>query len=168
MPPTAVAIATKEVVKDVVASPAARTISMYSVRSLLSILSLLSLSGDNSPTQRQRWPDLERDEDDPVGVQYKLIARKDGYYPELEWGKGMVGFTYLRAGDTWKIGETMLWNSATRQQFRYPKWQLIHDGVYFIPEYEGTQPQIRTQEYIKLGLYQQIHGKLPPGNKMDR
>ena len=47
---------------------------------------------------------------DPFGLiaeVYKLVAVKDGFYDVYEWGHSKpVGKVYLRAGETWKIGET--------------------------------------------------------------
>lgn len=47
---------------------------------------------------------------DPFGLiaeVYKLVAVKDGFYDVYAWGHSKpVGKVYLRAGETWKIGET--------------------------------------------------------------
>ena len=59
---------------------------------------------------------------------YKLVATKDGYYDVYEWGNDKpVGKTYLKEGDTWKIGETTNFRTrkdGTEIQNRYTKkWQ---------------------------------------------
>ena len=46
---------------------------------------------------------------DPLGLKelYYLVARKDGFYPVMEWGKrDPMGKVWLKKGDIWKIGET--------------------------------------------------------------
>ena len=58
---------------------------------------------------------------------YKLVATKDGYYDVYEWGNDKpVGKTYLKEGDTWKIGETTNFRTrkdGTEIQNRYTqKW----------------------------------------------
>ena len=56
---------------------------------------------------------------------YKLVATKDGYYDVYEWGNDKpVGKTYLKEGDTWKIGETTNFRTkkdGTEIQNRYTK-----------------------------------------------
>lgn len=45
---------------------------------------------------------------DSLGLKelYYLVARKDGFYPVMEWGKRKpVGRVWLKKGDIWKIGK---------------------------------------------------------------
>ena len=45
---------------------------------------------------------------DSLGLKelYYLVARKDGFYPVMEWGERKpVGKVWLKKGDIWKIGK---------------------------------------------------------------
>jgi hypothetical protein len=85
--------------------------------------------------------------------QYSLRAATNGVY--FDWRRG---FTYLRAGDVWKYGESV------KGQKRY--WQPFYDamGVYYWPEYSGTKTQCEIMERMKIYNYEYVHGRLPPGN----
>jgi hypothetical protein len=106
----------------------------------------------------------------PVGVQYRLVAKKNGIYPVYARGfENSVNYIYLNKGQTWKIGETMKWDSVTRKQGRYTNSELNFWGVQFVGERQGTQEQIKMWEQQQLFIYQIMNGwQLPAGNKMRR
>ncbi|MCM1311693.1 MAG: FG-GAP-like repeat-containing protein [Bacteroides sp.] len=64
----------------------------------------------------------------PQGEVYLLIALKDGDYPNVRGG-----VTPLKAGETWKIGETTMGDK------RYAKTKLEAWGVKKLPVYWGKQ-----------------------------
>ena len=76
--------------------------------------------------------------DDVLGLTaevYKLVATKDGYYDVYEWGNDKpVGKTYLKEGDTWKIGETTNFRTrkdGTEIQNRYTKKWLDKNNLEY-------------------------------------
>ena len=86
----------------------------------------IGLAGDN-PTLYAYVSDVNY-WNDVLGLTaevYKLVATKDGYYDVYEWGNDKpVGKTYLKEGDTWKIGETTNFRTrkdGTEIQNRYTK-----------------------------------------------
>jgi len=104
-----------------------------------------------------------------IGVQYCLTAADDGNYIHFNLGRTIP----LKLGDTWKYGETMLWVSPKGPQWRYSREDLESrfargKPVKFKDEYQGTQNQIKAEEYKKIITYKKIHGRRPPGNKIDR
>jgi RHS repeat-associated protein len=109
-----------------------------------------------------------------IGVQYRLIAKTDGWFPDYrhkrQGGFGSeipVAFTYLKAGETAKIGETMQWNIATQRQSRYSEAELRLWNVEFIKQFQGIQSAIKIregQELLKYAMKHQFY--LPPFNLM--
>ncbi len=91
------------------------------------------------------------------GVQYALVATRSGCYPDVRGGT-----RYLNAGDVWKYGET------TNPAGRYSNAALRSAGLEFIPEFYGTQTEIKIMEKIKIYNYYFAYGQLPPGNRIFR
>ncbi|MFA0961221.1 hypothetical protein AB9P05_05415 [Roseivirga sp. BDSF3-8] len=98
----------------------------------------------------------------PPGVQYSLVAQKDGEYNIYSHGSKLpTGKMHLNRGEVWKYGET------TSNQ-RYDQGYLNQEGVIFVGEYYGNQAQIKVAEKIKIYSYYLKHRHLPPGNKIFR
>lgn len=93
----------------------------------------------------------------PPGFQYALVATKDDYYENVRGGA-----TYLRRGAVWKYGET------TQGFDRYSATYLRTKQVMMVPEFYGTQLEIKVVEKQKLYGYFFSHGTLPPGNAIFR
>lgn len=100
----------------------------------------------------------------PQGFQYALVANYSGNYPVMVSGSSLpMGSKYLNAGDVWKYGET---TSSDRYTNDYLNG--IGKGVTQIPQYYGSQIQIKVQEKIMIYNYYFQNGELPPGNKIFR
>jgi RHS repeat-associated protein len=98
---------------------------------------------------------------EPHGEQYTLRARADGYYPNREWGKGIVGVKWLNKGDIWKIGTTI----NGRGRYTNPFYDNTGQGLDYVPEFSGPIDQVLFAEKMKLLNYAiQHNGALPPGN----
>ncbi len=93
------------------------------------------------------------------GFQYSLRATEDGYYPNVRGGT-----VYLNAGDVWKYGET------TKGFGRYRESYLKSKGpeLRMVPEFFGTQMDIKIAEKSKIYSYFFKNGTLPPSNKIFR
>ena len=113
---------------------------------------------------------------DPFGLiaeVYKLIAVKDGFYDVYAWGHSKpVGKVYLRAGETWKIGETTQFRIRKNKppiQTRYSQIWLAKMGL----KYETLQHSPNKSAKSSFMVYEtnriQKHelrlGMKPPGNK---
>ena len=108
---------------------------------------------------------------DPLGLDelYALIARKDGWYPVMEWGKkNPVGHMYLKKGELWKIGTSK--NASKRYSQRYldsigstaknqlgVDMKIIHSNI--------SLKSTRFWERLRIVGYEKWKGFLPPGNK---
>jgi hypothetical protein len=96
--------------------------------------------------------------------QYSLRAAKDGMYPLMKRGfKEPIGEIFLKEGEVWKFGQT------TKGAARYSATWLEDTGLVFkaevkTPSYKNVL-QIERQRIVE---YEQIFGKLPPGNKIRR
>ncbi|HTG57480.1 MAG TPA: RHS repeat-associated core domain-containing protein, partial [Niabella sp.] len=103
------------------------------------------------------------------GVQYALRATKSGQYPVFVWGSlNPINSVHLDAGEIWKIGRTTQYDVLTNQQWRYSQTELnrIGLGVFFDPEFRGSNAEIWMAEKMKLWNYIYANGELPPGNKV--
>ncbi len=87
--------------------------------------------------------------------QYALVAARDGLYPDVR-----SGVIALKAGDVWKYGTTVDPNT------RYAVNTLQALSLQMVPQTSGTAYQVLAQEKIMLIGYAQLHGDLPPGNKI--
>jgi RHS repeat-associated protein len=100
---------------------------------------------------------------DPFGLDelYALTAKKDGWYPVMEYGKkDPIGEVYLKKGDLWKIGTS---KDASK---RYTQKYLAGIGVQL--DVLHTNISRRTSlflENLKLKGYLAWKGFLPAGNK---
>lgn len=95
------------------------------------------------------------------GEQYTLRARKSGFYPNYEWGKGMVNGVWLNKGDIWKIGKSI--NGRRRYPNNY--YDSVGQGLDYVEEYSGPPDTVLFVEMMKLVNYRMQHnGKYPPGN----
>lgn len=98
--------------------------------------------------------------------QYSLRAVKDGMYPVFQRGvKEPVGNVFLKQGDVWKYGETL------NGRARYPGsfYKNTGAGLDFFPEFKTVSfKDVLSMERHKIVQYEQIFGKLPPGNKIRR
>ena len=102
------------------------------------------------------------------GVQYKLIAKRSGFYPVMDWGrKNPVGVQWMPAGAVWRIGETLQWDPANQKQWRYSNTYLdgVGMGLRFVPEYQGNKAEIFMREQQELLMYLYQNGSFPAGNK---
>ena len=104
---------------------------------------------------------------------YKLVATKDGYYDVYEWGNDKpVGKTYLKEGDTWKIGETTNFRTrkdGTEIQNRYTKkWQdknnLEYKSLQHSPN-KSAKTSFQKFEASRIKKFEKQFGKKPAGNK---
>ena len=104
---------------------------------------------------------------------YKLVATKDGYYDVYEWGNDKpVGKTYLKEGDTWKIGETTNFRTrkdGTEIQNRYTKkWldknNLEYKRLQYSPNKSAKVP-FQNSEISRIKKFEKRFGKKPAGNK---
>lgn len=110
--------------------------------------------------------DLVNQKQDPEGVQYTLRARTDGLYPTMIWGTSIPGPpVFLKAGEVWKIGETIQYDVQSKKQFRYSQVELNTWNVSFVAEFTGSKPAIVAMEGLKLIGYFAANGTVPPGNK---
>ena len=103
---------------------------------------------------------------DPLGLKelYYLVARKDGFYPVMEWGKREpVGKVWLKKGDIWKIGETK--NIVNGVQRRYSQQWLDRNNLKYIRVMKGPKKVMQRWERLKIIKYIKRRGKLPAGNK---
>ena len=101
---------------------------------------------------------------DPWGLApelYYLIAKKNGFYDEMEWGfKKPVGQVYLKKGEVWKVGETI--NPNRRYTYKWLKDKnLAYKRIMAAP----AKGNLQIWERLKIGKYFKRRGKLPPGNK---
>jgi RHS repeat-associated protein len=92
-----------------------------------------------------------------IGVQYRLEVTVSGEYLNKFGDK-----VYLPKGAIYKYGET------TNPETRYAESYLKSNYLIKIDEYIGNQTQIKVMEKIKIYGYYNIHGSLPPGNKIFR
>ncbi|MFS6938996.1 RHS repeat-associated core domain-containing protein, partial [Neisseria animaloris] len=102
---------------------------------------------------------------DPLGLDelYALVARKDGWYPVMQWGqKKAVGEIYLKEGELWKIGTSK--NASKRYSQRYldsigpgVDMKIIHSDI--------SLKLTRLLERMRIRGYEVWKGFLPPGNK---
>ena len=103
---------------------------------------------------------------DPLGLKelYYLVARKDGFYPVMEWGKREpIGMVWLKKGDIWKIGETK--NIVNGVQRRYSQQWLDRNNLKYIKVMKGPKKVMQRWERLKIIKYIKKRGKLPAGNK---
>ena len=103
---------------------------------------------------------------DPLGLKelYYLVARKDGFYPVMEWGKrDPMGKVWLEKGDIWKIGETK--NIVNGVQRRYSQQWLDRNNLKYIRVMKGPKKVMQRWERLKIIKYIKKRGKLPAGNK---
>ena len=104
---------------------------------------------------------------------YKLVATKDGYYDVYEWGNDKpVGKTYLKKGDTWKIGETTNFRTrknGTEIQNRYTRKWLRQNNLDYKPLQHSPNKSAKTSfqnfETSRIGKFEKQFGKKPAGNK---
>ena len=91
------------------------------------------------------------------GYVYHLVATTDGMYPNVRGGN-----VHLKAGETWKIGETV---NGSR---RYPQNYLNDLNVKMVPSSGPMTNKYRLwiEEKRQLIKYVSKYGSLPPGNKM--
>ena len=92
------------------------------------------------------------------GEVYTLRARTSGVYSDVRSG----GIIRLRAGDVWKIGESI------HDSDRYPNAFYRANNVYYQTEFRGGQLQIKMVEKSMLVAYMLEFGTLPPGNRILR
>jgi hypothetical protein len=71
----------------------------------------------------------------------------------------------LKAGETWKIGETLDYDHNTGVQYRYKKKILENLNLRFVPKRRGTKSQIYEFQQQQIDYYIQNFQMLPPGNK---
>ncbi|WP_158979739.1 RHS repeat-associated core domain-containing protein [Cellulophaga sp. L1A9] len=99
---------------------------------------------------------------DPFGLKelYALLAKKDGWYPVMEWGKKQpIGEMFLKEGELWKLGETK--NPKTRYSLKWlEKMNLEKVGTH-----NGPKKLMQMLERMKLKGYLAWKGFLPAGNK---
>ena len=103
---------------------------------------------------------------DPLGLKelYYLVARKDGFYPLMEWGKREpMGKVWLEKGDIWKIGETK--NIVNGVQRRYSQQWLDRNNLKYIRVMKGSKKVMQRWERLKIIKYIKKRGKLPAENK---
>jgi len=105
------------------------------------------------------------------GVQYALVAVKDGFYPCYN---GEMTMIFLKKGEVWKYGKTCL-----TQEQRYN--DLKERNLVFIPQFVGIEEQCLIMEKQKIYNYYLLQENIeralktgtkllirPPGNKIDR
>jgi len=101
------------------------------------------------------------------------VATKDGYYDVYEWGNDKpVGKTYLKEGDTWKIGETTNFRTkkdGTEIQNRYTKkWlrqnNLGYKRLQYSPN-KSAKTSFQNFETSRIEKFEKQFGKKPAGNK---
>ena len=91
------------------------------------------------------------------GYVYHLVAETDGEYPSVRGGK-----VHLKAGDTWKIGETINGESRYGQKFLDEhKVRMVQRSQIMTDKY-----QLWIEEKRQLIEYASKNGCLPPGNKI--
>ena len=103
---------------------------------------------------------------DPLGLKelYYLVARKDGFYPVMEWGKREpMGKVWLEKGDIWKIGETK--NIVNGVQRRYSQQWLDRNNLKYIRVMKGPKKVMQRWERLKIIKCIKKRGNLPAGNK---
>ena len=134
----------------------------------------IGLAGDN-PTLYAYVSDVNY-WNDVLGLTaevYKLVATKDGYYDVYEWGNDKpVGKTYLKEGDTWKIGETTNFRTkkdGTEIQNRYTKkWlrqnNLGYKRLQYSPN-KSAKTSFQNFETSRIEKFEKQFGKKPAGNK---
>jgi RHS repeat-associated protein len=91
------------------------------------------------------------------GEVYALTAAVDGLYIDKATG----GHIALKAGDTWKYGQTLAGGRYSGAELTSG---LAGGPLNYNPIAQGNQLQIRMWESIFLGGYQIRHFRLPPGN----
>ncbi|WP_452219471.1 RHS repeat-associated core domain-containing protein, partial [Lacinutrix salivirga] len=99
---------------------------------------------------------------DPLGLKelYALLAKEDGWYPVMEWGKKEpIGEMFLKKGELWKLGET---KNPSRRYTR--KW-LKKMNLDKVATHNGPKKLMQMLEGMKLKGYLAWKGFLPPGNK---
>ncbi|MED4555587.1 RHS repeat-associated core domain-containing protein [Lysinibacillus capsici] len=100
---------------------------------------------------------------DPFGLDelYALIAKQDGWYDVMEWGKkNPVGQMFLKEGELWKIGTSK--NASSRYTQKYLNSKGVEMKVLHSNVSNGT---VKYHENMKIRGYEQWKGFLPPGNK---
>lgn len=97
----------------------------------------------------------EKDTNPPTAVQYALVATHDGLYPDVRYG-----LINLKKGDVWKYGTTV------DPAGRYPQSTLAVFGLRLNEQAYGNNSQVLVAEKIQLIRYYEVHGVLPPGNKI--
>jgi RHS repeat-associated protein len=108
---------------------------------------------------------------DPFGLTaelYKLTATKDGYYDLKEYGKPTVkGGTYLKAGETYKIGETTQFNKVGKQK-RYSEVWLQKNNLEYVrlqnSPNRSAKKSFQKLETAKIDKHTKRFGKKPTGN----
>ena len=91
------------------------------------------------------------------GYVYHLVAESDGLYPNVRGGN-----VHLKAGETWKIGETI--NGQGRYTQSYLKNLKVNMEIR--SAIMTDKCQLWIEEKRQLIKYASQHGSLPPGNKM--
>ena len=99
---------------------------------------------------------------EPWGEQYTLRAATDGLYPVYDWGQGIVANKHLSRGDIWKIGTTMVGQSARGYSNNF--LNNTGAGLNYVVEFVGPQEQILFVEKMKLLNYIIQYQAFPPGN----
>ena len=113
---------------------------------------------------------------DPFGLiaeVYKLVAVKDGFYDVYEWGHSKpVGKVYLRAGETWKIGETTQFRIRKNKppiQTRYSQTWLAKMGLKYETLQHSPNKSAKSSfmvyETNRIQKHEMRFGMKPPGNK---
>ncbi len=108
---------------------------------------------------------------------YKLVAVQNSEYPVLGYGDIIIGFEYLRTGETWKVGMTCNGEEVRYQGDNYYKSK---DGSFAVPKtmltyelvFRGTYKQAIILEKVLIYTYPLWSGHpeyvKPFGNKIFR
>ena len=91
------------------------------------------------------------------GYVYHLVAESDGLYPNVRGGN-----VHLKAGETWKIGETI--NGQGRYTQSYLKNLKVNMEIR--SAIMTNKYKLWIEEKRQLIKYASKYGSLPPGNKM--
>ena len=151
------------------------------ITSISHVLKLNGYGGRQAKVNEKRlcfkgWETLVNSLTDLLGLTaevYKLVATKDGYYDVYEWGNDKpVGKTYLKKGDTWKIGETTNFRTrknGTEIQNRYTKkWlnknNLEYRRLQYSPN-KSAKVSFQNYETSRTKKFEKRFWKKTSGNK---
>lgn len=96
---------------------------------------------------------------------YVLKAADDGLYPVMKRGfSGPVDEVLLKRGDVWKYGTTK--NPTTRYTQKF--LDNTGEGLYYKTYKRGSGKAALQTEKSSIIKYENVHGTLPPGNKIRR